>query len=155
MSSANTHARLTSVERAPVRLASASVTGIVVAAAIVRARAVLAQQRAYPAADAGRWEFPGGRVEPGETEPEALRRECREELGLDVRVDHRVGTEVTPRAGLVLRLWVATPCRADADPTAVDHAALRWVRADQLDELDWLPADHDLLPAVAALLIRR
>src|SRR5690606_41296970 len=69
-------------------------------AAIVRAGRLLAQQRGYPDHLAGQWELPGGRVEPGETEVDALVRECVEELGVQVRVGDRVGPDVPlPDAG--------------------------------------------------------
>ena len=74
------------VERIRGRAAALCDAKVVVGTAIVRDRAVLAQQRAYPAAAAGRWELPGGRVEPGESDVDAVRRECAEELGVDVRV---------------------------------------------------------------------
>ncbi len=73
---------------------SSSSGPLVVAAAIVRAGAVLAARRTRPAALAGRWELPGGRVEPGESDPAALRRECREELGAEVVVRHRLGPDL-------------------------------------------------------------
>ncbi|MTD54176.1 (deoxy)nucleoside triphosphate pyrophosphohydrolase [Amycolatopsis pithecellobii] len=125
---------------------------VVVGAAIVRGDALLVQQRAYPPEVAGRWELPGGRVEPGETEPEALRRECVEELGVEVLVGARVGGDVALRAHLVLRVYAASLADPAAKPKALEHKGLRWVTASALDRLPWLPADLELLPALRGLL---
>ena len=127
-------------------------TQIVVATAIVRGGQVLAQQRAFPSADAGRWEFPGGRVEPGESETAAVVRECREELGVDVRADQTVGPDVPLRNGMVLRLYTATLVDDNAEPVAVEHSAVKWVGAVEFDGLPWLDADLAFLPALRELL---
>ena len=79
---------------------------VVVATALRRDGRLLIAQRTRPPALAGRWELPGGRVEPGETEPAAVRRECREELGVSVLVGDRVGTDLPIEAGL-LRVYLA------------------------------------------------
>lgn len=118
----------------------------------MRGRALLAQQRAYPPEVAGRWELPGGRVEAGETEPEALRRECVEELGVEVTVGERVGQDVPLRANLVLKIYAATLTDPWAQPKALEHKGVRWVSRAQVDGLRWLPADLELLPALRELL---
>ncbi|MGH3436903.1 MAG: (deoxy)nucleoside triphosphate pyrophosphohydrolase [Sciscionella sp.] len=123
---------------------------VVVAAVIIRSGAVLAQQRAYPAADAGRWELPGGRVEAGESESAAVVREIREELAVDVRAGERVGPEIPLPSGPLLRAYAAE--LAGGEPVVQEHQAVRWVAAGDLDTLDWLPADRALLPAVRAQL---
>jgi 8-oxo-dGTP diphosphatase len=128
------------------------VTRIVVGAAIIRAGRLLAQQRAYPESVAGQWELPGGGVEPGETDRAALRRECREELGVGVTVGGQVGSDVDVRDGLVLRIYAAELDPPDATPHPRDHHALRWLTPQTLEEVDWLPADRVLLPALRHLL---
>ncbi|GAA5150689.1 NUDIX domain-containing protein [Amycolatopsis dongchuanensis] len=125
---------------------------MIVGAAIVRGGSLLVQQRAYPPEVAGRWELPGGRVEPGETEPEALRRECVEELGVEITVGTRVGADVPLRSNLVLRVYSAELTDPDARPKALEHKGVRWIDATALDDLRWLPADLELLPALHELL---
>ena len=144
---------------------------IVVGAAIVHNGRLLAQQRSYPERDAGRWELPGGRVEPGESEVDAVVRECAEELDVAVVPGGRIGTDVPLRDDLVLRLHRAalaekppdggsgprpagfSPAGANpVEPRPVEHRALRWVGAAELAELDWLEADRLLVPALRALL---
>ena len=121
---------------------------IIVGAAIIRDGQVLACERSDPPEAAGRWEFPGGKVEPGETETEALARECVEELGVRVRVGVRVGGDVSMADGrFVLRVYAATLLDGE-EPQVLEHAAMRWLGPDQLGEVPWLPADA---PIVAVL----
>lgn len=123
-------------------------TKIIVGAAIIAAGRVLACARAHPPEVAGRWEFPGGKVEPGETEVAALVRECVEELGVRVEVGGRVGVDVPMAHGrAVLRVYLARLLDSER-PVALEHAELRWLAADELDTVHWLPADA---PIVAAL----
>ena len=103
---------------------------------------VLAARRDRPPG----WELPGGKVEPGESEPAALVRELREELGIAVEVGTRVGPDVPIGSALLLRAWTAV--LTDGEPTALEHAELRWLAPHELDSVPWLPADR---PIVAAL----
>jgi 8-oxo-dGTP diphosphatase len=130
----------------------------VVGAAVVDGRRVLVAQRSGGPYD-GLWEFPGGKVEPGESDLSALVRECREELGFDVVPQAFLGEVLLDGsvAGGVagsstLRVWWARS--AGGEPVAREHAQLRWVGAGELTELDWIAADRPLLPAVRALLER-
>ncbi|MBM9468295.1 (deoxy)nucleoside triphosphate pyrophosphohydrolase [Nakamurella sp. YIM 132084] len=111
---------------------------------------VLAARRCYPAGAAGRWELPGGKVEPGETEPRALARELQEELGATVVVGDRLGPEVPLPDGVVLRCWLAAVEHGDPQPH--EHAELRWLDATSLESVAWLDSDRALLPALRDLL---
>ncbi|MFC4853198.1 (deoxy)nucleoside triphosphate pyrophosphohydrolase [Actinophytocola glycyrrhizae] len=124
---------------------------VIVGTAIVRGRRLLAQQRSYPADAAGLWELPGGRVEPGESDADAVVRECAEELGVLVEVGAPVGPDVALPKGKLLRIHRATIV-GDARPHPHDHADLRWLTAGQLGTVPWLPADRVLLPALRQLL---
>jgi 8-oxo-dGTP diphosphatase len=125
---------------------------IIVGAAIVQNGRVLACARADPPEVAGRWEFPGGKVEPGETEPEALVRECVEELGVRVEVGMRVGTDVPLAHGrAILKVFLARLFDGDA-PQRLEHAELRWLRPDELHSVDWLPADAPIVDALKQML---
>ena len=126
------------------------VNQIVVAAAIVAEGKVLVAQRVRPPELAGRWELPGGKVAAGETEPEALARELAEELGVGVAIGERLGDDVEVNPTMTLRAYDATLLRGEPQPH--DHAALRWVSAAELHDVDWVPADRGFLPALAVLL---
>lgn len=121
---------------------------VIVGAAIISDGRVLACARADPPRYAGRWEFPGGKLETGESEPEALVRECEEELGVLIDVGARVGADIPVSTGwAVLKVYLAT-LRDHRMPEPLEHAELRWLGPDELDTVDWLPADA---PVVAAL----
>jgi 8-oxo-dGTP diphosphatase len=91
-------------------------------------------------------------VEPGETEIEALIRECDEELGVRVEVGARVGRDVRLGHGrAMLRVYLAKLVEDDR-PQALEHAELRWLAADELDSVPWLPADAPIVAALPAVL---
>ncbi len=123
---------------------------VVVAAAILRDGRVLACRRSS-GTYAGRWEFPGGKVEPGESEPAALVREGLEELGLTLTVGARVGVD-TPVAVGVLRLYLVS---ASGEPELRVHDAVAWCSAHDIDDRPWIAADLGLVAAVRALLASR
>jgi 8-oxo-dGTP diphosphatase len=128
---------------------------LVVAAAIVddldEPRALLAARRAVPASLAGRWEFPGGKVEPGEDPVAAVHRELSEELGVRLRL----GAEVTgPDDGCwrltsryVMRLWFAELLTHDPEPL-VEHDELRWLGPGEWLSVPWLDADVRIVEAI-------
>jgi 8-oxo-dGTP diphosphatase len=125
---------------------------VIVGAAIIEGDRVLACERAKPPEVAGKWEFPGGKVEPGESEVAALVRECAEELAVRVEVGDRVGADVPLAHGrAVLRVYLARLVDGD-QPQRLEHAELRWLAADELDSVPWLPADTPIVAALRPLL---
>lgn len=110
------------------------------AGAVVRGGRVLLAQRTRPAELAGLWELPGGKAEPGESIEDALARELREELGVEVRGGERFGVAVPLRDGLELCAYRVE--LVAGVPRPLDHAALRWVDAQELLEVDLVPADR-------------
>ena len=125
---------------------------VVVGTAIVHNGRMLAQQRRYPARDAGRWELPGGRVEAGESERDAVVRECKEELDVEVVPTGRVGTDVPLDNGMLLRIHTARLTDPEATPRAVEHREVRWVDAGELTSLEWLDADRVLVHSLREVL---
>lgn len=124
----------------------------VVAAAIVRDGRVLAALRGPGMKLAGHWELPGGKVEPGEPDRAALRREILEELGVEVRVGEGLGESVFAYEVVTVRL-VAYACALETgEPAPTEHERIGWFSADELDPLTWAPADVPLLDAVRVRL---
>lgn len=125
---------------------------VIVGAAIIAKGRVLACERAAPPEVAGKWEFPGGKVEQGETEIDALIRECDEELGVQVEVGERVGGDVRLAHGrAVLKVYTARLV-GSAEPQALEHAELRWLGADEVESVAWLPADAPIVVALRPIL---
>ncbi|MFD3733916.1 (deoxy)nucleoside triphosphate pyrophosphohydrolase [Streptomyces sp. NPDC058632] len=123
---------------------------VVVGAALWHEGRLLAARRSAPADLAGRWELPGGKVEPGETEGAAVVRELREELGVDAEAEERVPGEWVLRTPYVMRVWTARLRPGSAAPEPLeDHDRLRWLTPAQIWDVDWL--DHDV-PAVRDML---
>ena len=130
---------------------------LVVAAALVDdlddPRVLLAARRRSPVSLAGRWEFPGGKVEPGEEPEAALHRELREELGVEVEL----GAELRgPDDGCwrltgryTMRLWRARVSGGEPEPL-VEHDALRWLPRGEWLSVPWLDADVRIVAALAA-----
>jgi 8-oxo-dGTP diphosphatase len=121
----------------------------VVGAAIVRGGRVLAARRTTPLAAAGRWEFPGGKVEPGETPEAALVREVAEELGCTIRVTGWLpgAVPISTATGRTHELTVAVAVLLDGspEPDPVEHDEVRWLTAGELGTVDWLDPDRPFL----------
>ena len=129
---------------------------LVVAAVIVddlsRPTALLAARRSRPEHLAGRWEFPGGKVDPGETPVEGLHRELREELGVQVELGAEVvgpdhgGWTITDRH--VMRLWFARVVDGQPRPL-IEHDELRWLTPATFFDVPWLDGDVRILDVLA------
>jgi 8-oxo-dGTP diphosphatase len=123
----------------------------VVAAIIQRGNEYLVGRRAPHKSGAGEWEFPGGKPEPGETEPAALEREILEELGVEIRVLRLFDRSVTAVGELEIELaCYACELVADAPSASTDHDRLEWVGERELAALNWAGPDR---PALKRLLI--
>ena len=112
----------------------------VVAAIITHNGRVFATQRGYGEFKDG-WEFPGGKMEPGETPPQALVREIREELDTEIAVGDLVETVEYdyPKFHLTMHCFLCTI--RSGDLVLKEHEAARWLTGEELDDVDWLPAD--------------
>ena len=125
-------------------------TLVVVAGALIEQGRLLVAQRDRPPELAGWWELPGGKVNAGETDAGALRRELLAEVGIEVSVGARLGADVALSPTVTLRAYLVTRAGGVLHPH--DHRALRWVGAEDLDGLAWVPADRAWLPDLAGLL---
>ena len=119
----------------------------VVAAIIRKEGRIFATQRGY-----GEWkdwwEFPGGKMEPGETPEEALKREIREELSTEIRVDELLCTVEYdyPKFHLTLHCYL---CSLVTEALHLnEHEAARWLANDELDSVKWLPADREVIEKI-------
>lgn len=110
----------------------------------------LCQQRLAGGAQGLLWEFPGGKVEPGEAEPAALARECREELDVEVAVDRKLweGAHAYPQLDVELVLYAAR--LITGEPKALGAAALEWRTLEQMQALPFCEADVPLLADLVA-----
>lgn len=119
---------------------------------IMRDGMVFATQRGYGDFKDG-WEFPGGKVEAGESPEDALRREIREELETEIGVGHLIDTVEYdyPAFHLSMRCYACSIVSGNLH--LVEHESARWLSADELRCVNWLPADDQLLPLIERELL--
>ena len=117
----------------------------VVAALILREGRFLICQRPAHKARGLLWEFVGGKVEPGESPEEALRRECREELGISVEVGRVYLELVHEYPDLTVRLTLFRVDGFTGTPQLLEHKDLRWIQTGEIDGFDFCPADRSIL----------
>ena len=124
----------------------------VVGAALIRDGRVLVAQRGNGMALPGKWEFPGGKVEPGETPEDCLARELHEELEIQVAVGRHLGRGTADHGNTTIQLDVYACRLLQGEPAPHEHSQVRWLLPAELDALDWAEADIPVLPAVVAAL---
>jgi len=115
---------------------------LVVAAVIERGDELLISFRHPKGPRPSKWEFPGGKVERGETEQEALIREMREELGVRCEVDEELKRLVHPYPDTDVEIAFYRTRIVDGEPKALEMEQIRWVKKSALGELDFLEADR-------------
>ena len=123
----------------------------VVAALIWEGDRFLACQRPANKARGLLWEFVGGKVEAGETLPEALIRECREELDITVEPRDVFMEVIHEYPDLTVRLTLFNAVIAEGTPKALEHNDIRWIKTSQIDELEFCPADEEILKKLKEL----
>lgn len=116
----------------------------VVAAIIQKEDKIFATQRGYGDFKDG-WEFPGGKIEPGETSQEALKREIREELNTEIKVGELLGTVEYdyPDFHLYMQCFLCEIVSGELE--LLEHEAAKWLGKDELESVEWLPADVELV----------
>lgn len=121
----------------------------VVGAVVVRDDTILSAQRGPDMSLPGLWEFPGGKIEPGETPQEALARELQEELLCDAEIGAHVETTAHEYDFGVVTLTTFYATLTQGEPKLTEHAEIRWIPAADLDSVEWAPAD---IPAVHRIM---
>lgn len=123
----------------------------VVAALIWHGNRFLACQRPAHKARGLLWEFVGGKVEPGETMEQALVRECKEELDIEIRVGELFMEVIHEYPDLTVRLSLFNATIANGAPRLLEHNDLRWITTAQIDDLEFCPADEEILERLKQL----
>lgn len=119
----------------------------VVAAVILRDGRIFATQRGYGDWKDW-WEFPGGKVEPGEAPEDALRREIREELATEIEVGHLLTTVEYDYPQFHLSMHCHLCSIVGGQPSLLEHEDARWLGVNELDSVKWLPADVEVIRAL-------
>ena len=123
----------------------------VVAAIIIHENKIFATQRGYGEFKDG-WEFPGGKIEPGETPQEALVREIKEELDIEIEVKDFLETVEYDYPEFHLSMDCFFCAISSGDLVLKEHEAAKWLTVETLDSVDWLPADKGLVEGITAYL---
>ena len=116
----------------------------VVAAIIYKDEAYFATQRGYGEFE-GMWEFPGGKIEPGESSEDALKREIQEELGIDITLDKFLCTTEYDYPSFHLTMHCYLCCVESGEIVLREHKSARWLTSETLSGVEWLPADMEVV----------
>ena len=125
----------------------------VVAGAIVKDKKVFAAQRGAKGKTAFKWEFPGGKINPGETSEQALARELLEELSINVQVYELVYQVVDEYEDVILHIDTYRCTLVSGTPTLSEHIAMQWSDKEELDKLEFSPADDPVLAKIKKLYL--
>ncbi len=125
----------------------------VVAGAIVKDGKVFSAQRGNKGKTAYKWEFPGGKIEPGETPEHALARELQEELSINVEVHELITAIVDEYEDVILHIDTYRCTLLSGTPTLSEHIALQWSNKEELDKLTFSPADAPTLKKIKELYL--
>ncbi len=125
---------------------------IVTAAAIIRDGRLLIARRIEGEGTAGLWELPGGKVEPGETPEQCLKRELLEELGIEAEVGESIGESLIKTARVPMTLKAYITRIVSGTPLASVHSEIRFVTAGELHRFDFCPADVPLIAAARRIM---
>jgi 8-oxo-dGTP diphosphatase len=116
----------------------------VVAAILHRDGAYFATQRGYGEFE-GMWEFPGGKIEPGESREDALKREIQEELGVDIYIKELLCTTEYDYPTFHLTMHCFLCSVASGEIELREHKSAQWLTTEMLNSVEWLPADRDVI----------
>lgn len=122
----------------------------VVGAVIRKNDRILCAQRGPSKTLAGYWEFPGGKIESGETLEQALRREIKEELLCDIKVGPRICSSQQHYDFGTIELTTFSCSLTHGEPTLTEHTQLRWIHQSELTSLNWAPADQKTVQHLTA-----
>ncbi|MDO5116247.1 MAG: (deoxy)nucleoside triphosphate pyrophosphohydrolase [Synergistaceae bacterium] len=126
----------------------------VVAALIRDGKSFMICRRPAGKARALLWEFPGGKVEPGERKEEALIRECREELGITVSVAEPFMELTHEYPDISVRLTLFNATIAEGEPQMLEHSDIRWIEAAEIPRYDFCPTDREILKKLSEVFPR-
>ena len=122
----------------------------VVAAVIYKDGAYFTTQRGYGEFE-GMWEFPGGKIEPGESRDVALKREIQEELGVDIAIENLLCTTEYDYPSFHLTMHCYLCSIASGEIELREHKSALWLTSDRLKDVAWLPADKDVIDKLKTL----
>ena len=125
----------------------------VVAGAIIKDGKVFAAQRGKSGKTAFKWEFPGGKINPGETPEQALARELFEELSIHVKVHELIYKVVDEYEDVILHIVTYRCSLLSGEPTLSEHIAMQWSDKNELDKLTFSPADDPVLEKIKKLYL--